>query len=118
MLETTLVLLAVVAIGCVGLFATVFTSTLVTVLGLATLLLGLAVGVPTGFWYHVILYRSVSKKMRLPRQWWLSPSRLHRHLTGAEQRRIDPWYRIGGVGFALSVAGGLVAIIALLMARR
>ena len=86
-------------------------------LALGALLLGLAVGVPTGFWYHVMLYRLVSRKIPVPRRWWLSPSGLHVHLTDVEQRRIKPWNRLGGIGFVLSVVGGLAAIAAMLMAR-
>lgn len=117
MLEITLVLAAIAAPGLVALLAPAFTSPLLAAIGLGTLLLGLVVGVPTGFWYHVVLYRLVSAKTPLPRKWWLSPSNLHRHLTSAEHRRVAIWYRIGGAGFVLSVAGGLVAIVGLLMAR-
>lgn len=113
MLETTLVLLTVVAVALAG---TILTSPLLTEMGLGALLLGLVVGVPTGFWYHVILYRFVSTKIPLPRRWWLSPSNLHRYLTDAEERRIALWYRTGGVGFVLSFVGGLAAIVGLLMA--
>jgi hypothetical protein len=117
MLEFTLVLAALVAPAFVALLAPAFTSPFLTAIGVGTLLLGLLVGVPTGFWYHVILYRFVSTKIPLPRKWWLAPSGLHRHLSAAEHRRIRLWYRIGGVGFVLSVAGGLTAIAGLLMAR-
>jgi hypothetical protein len=117
MLEVTLVLMAVVAVGVVGFLTTILSSHLVTAIGFSILLLGLAVGVPTGFWYHVILYRFVSTRTPVPRRWWLSPSDLHHHLTDAEQRRIKPWYRIGGVGFVLSVVGGLAAIVGLLTER-
>ncbi len=117
MLETALVLLAVVAVGLAGILATFQGSTLMTALGLGTLLVGLAIGLPTGFWYHVILYRFVSAKGPIPRAWWLSPSSLHGHLTPAERRRIAPWYRIGGVGFVLAVAGGLAAMAGLLARR-
>jgi len=117
-LEITLVLLAVVSVGLVGVLVTVLTPSLVTVVAMATMGLGLVVGVPTGFWYHVVLYRVVSPKVRLPRGWWMSPSALHVHLTDAEQRRINLWYRLGGVGFVLSVVGGLVAIAGLLLAAR
>lgn len=117
MLETTLVLAAVVAVGLVVLLATVLTAPAMIVLAIGTLLLGLVVGVPTGFWYHVLLYRIVSAKISVPRRWWLSPSALHVHLTDPEQRRIRLWYRLGGIGFVLSVVGGLAAIAGLLMAR-
>ena len=114
MIEIALVLLALVAVELVGFVAAVPPSSLMTVAGLAALVLGLVIGVPTGLWYHVILYRFVSSKVPVPGDWWLSPSSLHRHLTDAEQRRIEPWYRVGGVGFVLSVAGGLAAIAGLL----
>lgn len=117
MLEATLVLGAVVSVGLVVLLATVFTAPVMIMLALGALLLGLVVGVPTGFWYHVVLYRIVAAKIAVPRRWWLSPSDLHVHLTDAEQRRIRLWYRLGGIGFVLSVAGGLAAIAVLLMAR-
>jgi hypothetical protein len=118
MLETTLVVIAVVAAGLAGFLAPVFSSGLVTVTGLCILLLGLAVGVSAGLWYHVILYRFVSAKVPLSRTWWLSPSTLHRHLTDREQRWIRPWYRLGGIGFVLCVAGGLAAIVGVLVAQR
>jgi len=116
-LETTLVLGAVAAVGLVVLLATVFTAPVMIMLALGVLVAGLVVGVPTGFWYHVVLYRIVSARIAVPRTWWLSPSALHVHLTDAEQRRIRPWYRLGGIGFVLSVVGGLAAIAGLLMVR-
>jgi hypothetical protein len=115
MMEIALVLGAVAAAGLAGLLAAVPPSSLITAAGLGTLALGLLIGVPTGFWYHVILYRVVSAKVPLPPRWWVSPARLHHHLTDAEQRRIRPWYRVGGVGFVLSVLGGLAAIAGLLV---
>jgi hypothetical protein len=117
MLEITLVLATVVAVGLIGFLVSTLSSSLVATIGVGALALGLAVGVPTGFWYHVILYRSVSTRTPLPRAWWLSPSGLHHHLTEAERHRIAPWYCIGGVGFVLSVAGGLAAIVGLLLGR-
>ncbi len=114
MIEIALVLMALAGVGLVGFLAESLTPALMTLVGFGVLVLGLAVGLPAGFGYHVILYRFVSTKVPVSRTWWLSPFRLHRHLTDAEQRRIEPWYRIGGVGFVLSVAGGLAAIAGLL----
>ena len=117
MLEGALVLAAVGSLGLVLLLATLLTAPVLIMLTIGILFLGLVVGVPTGFWYHVVLYRIVSRKVPVPRAWWLSPSKLHVHLTDAEQRRIRPWYRLGGIGFVLSVVGGLAAIAGLLLAR-
>jgi len=117
MLEVTLVLAAVLALGLAVLLASVLTAPAMIMVAIGALLLGLAVGVPTGFWYHVLLYRIVSARVPVPRKWWLSPSALHVHLTDADRRRIWLWYRLGGIGFVLSVVGGLAAIAGLLMAR-
>ena len=117
MIEITLVLVALVAVGMIGVIGATVTPGLIAAIGVGALLLGLAVGVPTGLWYHVILYRCVSAKIALSRTWWLSPSALHRHLTAAEARRINPWNRIGGAGFVLCLVGGLAAIGGLLLGR-
>lgn len=117
MLEAMVVLGAVAALGLGGVLGEALSAPAMIALALGTLLLGLVVGVPTGFWYHVLLYRIVSSKTPVPRRWWLAPSDLHAHLTRAEERRIRPWYRLGGIGFALSVVGGLAAIAGLLSAR-
>jgi hypothetical protein len=114
MLEVTV---ALVAVGLIGFGSTVLTPRFITTIGLGTLCLGIVMGVPTGFWYHVVLYRLVSAKVALPRGWWLSPSRLHAHLTEIEQRRVHSWYHIGGVGFVLCVVGGVAAIAGVLMTR-
>jgi hypothetical protein len=60
--EIALVLLALLAIGLLGLATTLVTPQLMTAVGLWTLLLGLVAGIPTGLWHHVVLYRVLSKK--------------------------------------------------------
>ena len=117
MLEALLVAAAVASVGLVIALATLLTPPVLIVGAIAVLFLGLIVGVPTGFWYHVVLYRLVSAKVPMPRRWWMSPSALHVHLTEAEERRIRPWYRLGGIGFMISMVGGLAAIAALLILR-
>ncbi len=117
MLEAALVLVALLLVGVVLLLGTIPLASLATLIGMATLGLGLLIGVPSGFWYHVVLYRYVGPRVPLARTWWLSPSNLHRHLTDDEQRHIALWYRIGGVGFVLCLAGGLAAIGGLLLQR-
>ena len=117
MLEAALVLGAVVAVGLAVLLVTLLTAPAMIMLAIGALLLGLVVGVPTGFWYHVLLYRFVSARIAVPRRWWLAPAALHVHLSDAERRRIWLWYRLGGIGFVLSVVGGLAAIAGLFMAR-
>ena len=117
MLEITLVLITLVVLGLGAITAAVVTPSLIATVGVGILLLGLAMALPTGIWYHVAIYRCVSAKVPLPRTWWVSPAGLHVHLTDVEQRRIRPWYRIGGIGFVLCLIGGGVAIGGMLLAR-
>lgn len=116
MLEIALVLVTLLGVALLGVMTTILTPHLMTELGLWVLAAGLLAGVPTGFWYHVVLYRSLARRITLPARWWLSPVALHPHLTGDEAARIRPWFLAGGLGFALSLAGGLAAMAGLLMA--
>ncbi|MFM8551783.1 MAG: hypothetical protein ACKOCD_05615 [Nitrospiraceae bacterium] len=113
--EIALVFLALLTVGLLGLAATLLTPHLMTAVGLWTLLLGLVSGIPTGFWYHVVLYRFLSKKIVMPARWWWSPVDLHPHLTQEELAGIKPWFFLGGIGFLLSLAGGLAAMAGLLL---
>lgn len=115
MLEVMLVVTALASAALATALAAVPPASLMAIGGVALLLLGLLVGLPTGLWYHIVLYRLVSARSALPSTWWLAPSSFHRQLTAAEQRRLAPWYRAGGVGFVLCLAGGLAAIASLLV---
>jgi hypothetical protein len=113
--EIALVLATIVAVGFLGFLATILTPRLMTTIGIVTLALGLLVGIPAGFWYHVLLYRVLSLRIALPPKWWWSPVDLHPHLTEQELTRLKPWFTIGGIGFVLSVVGGLAAMAGLLV---
>jgi hypothetical protein len=117
MLELLLVVSALVMVGLVGLMTTLLTPQVMIETGLWTLLLGLITGLPAGFWYHVLLYRTLADRVPLPRNWWTAPVRYHPHLLQAEAARIKPWFALGGIGFLLSLAGGLAAMAGLLLAR-
>lgn len=118
MLELALALVGLVTAGIITLIGHAITSQAAVVVGLGAIALGLAVGLTTGLWYHVMLHQILSARMRLPGRWWLSPSRLHQHLTSGEWHRITPWYRLGGIGFVLCVAGGAAAIAGSLLGQR
>lgn len=113
--EIALVLLALLGVGAVGLVTTLLTPHVMTEIGLWTLLIGLLVGLPTGFWYHVVLYRLLAVRRPLPAGWWWAPADLHVHLRPEDLTRIKPWFVIGGLGFLLSLAGGIAAVAGLLL---
>lgn len=75
---------------------------------------GLALGVPTGFVYHVALRRSLRAAGCLPARWWLRPTALHSELPPADRSRVLAWCGAGAAGFAITVLGcALVALGAL-----
>lgn len=116
MIEIALVLFTLLTVGLIGLLTTVLTPHLMIEAGLWILAAGLLCGIPTGLWYHVVLYRLLASKMTMPAKWWMSPVEFHAHLTGDEVARIRPWFLAGGVGFVLSLAGGVATMAGLLMA--
>ena len=69
---------------------------------------GLLVGLPTGLWYHVLLYRALRPRGALARGWWLRPDRLHGLLETDERRRVMRPFRWGAAGFVLSIVGCLL----------
>ena len=116
MIETLLVLSTVLAVGALGLMTTILTPRLMTEFGFWMLAVGLMAGVPAGLWYHVVLYRALAHRMTVPTKWWIAPVALHPQLAQEDMARIKPWFRLGGIGFALSLAGGLAAMAGLLLA--
>ena len=73
--------------------------------GVWTAAVGLLLGVPTGFWYHVALGQTLSTVRRLPPLWWLRPVPLNAWLDASGRRRVMPWFYAGAVGFVMTVSG-------------
>ena len=116
MLEVLLVCAALLGVAIVGVVTTLVTPERMTELGLLGLVVGLVTGVPAGLWYHLVLYRLLTRTMALPPKWWLSPVDLHPRLAGEDLARIRPWFLLGGIGFVLSIIGGVAAMAGLLLA--
>ncbi len=117
MLEISFLLAALFGIGLLGWLVTIVTPHVFHNIGLIMLVAGLVEGVPTGFWYHVVLRRILLEHGPLPARWWIHPTRHHDRLTPEEHRRIRVWFVLGGIGYAAAVAGGLAAIAGLLIER-
>jgi len=115
--EIVFLLVALTGIGLLGYLVTILTPHVFHNIGLVMLLAGLAEGIPTGFWYHVVLRRILIQRGNLPRKWWIHPTRHHGQLTPEEHRRIRLWFVLGGIGYGIAVTGGLAAIVGLLIER-
>jgi hypothetical protein len=93
-------------VGATSLFALVPWHVLFG-LGISLIALGLAVGVPTGFWYHVLLRREMLARGPAVKLWWLRPQVVYDALDEPEKRRVRPWLYVGGAGFLLAMLGCL-----------
>ncbi len=117
MYELLLVLASMVGFGAIALITVVITPQIMIELGFRLLAVGLLVGIPTGLWYHVALYRALVGRVTLPPRWWKAPVELHTQLTPFELRRVRPWFVAGAIGFLLCCVGGVAAIVGLLVTR-
>jgi hypothetical protein len=114
--EIWLVLLLVVLLAGGGLVLPLLDWSGVIQLGAGAVLIGVAVGIPTGLVYHVKLARALAARGELPARWWLSPVRLHRLLRGDERRAVLRWFTVGGAGFVLTLAGCAAVLAGALLA--
>ena len=115
MLELLLVLASLVGFCAIALITVVVTPQIMIELGLWVLAGGLLIGIPTGLWYHVVLYKQLVPRTTLPPRWWRAPVELHSLLTPQEFRRVRPWFVAGAAGFVLCCIGGLAAIAGLVV---
>lgn len=82
--------------------------------GMLLVAAGMVVGVPTGFVYHVLLYRLLMRKKKLVRGWIWKPFDLHVHLDRGEKIHVMPWAYIGALGFFAIVLGQVLLASAII----
>ena len=114
MLEISIVILGIFLLAVFGSLRDLIPPVLFVEVGLWLLVLGLLEGVPTGFYYHLVLYRILEPKGKLPPRWWILPQRYHAHLDEKEYPVVRRWFLLGGIGFTLAVIGGVMAFIGLI----
>lgn len=79
---------------------------------------GLAIGLPAGLGYHVLLARALAAGNIDAKRWWLRPTSFHDALAPAALRRVTPWFRVGAAGFLIAVAGcGVLLVLAIAVSR-
>jgi hypothetical protein len=112
MIEAAIVLGLLGAFGALALAFAITPATLL-VAGFWLALGGLAFGVPTGFWYHVALRRSLRAIDALPDRWYWRPIELHHRIPSGDRRSVLAWCYAGALGFLVTIAGcALVALAA------
>jgi hypothetical protein len=80
--------------------------------GLSLVVLGMAVGVPAGAYYHLRLWRAL-KPTGL---WWLHPIPLNRQLQPADRGPVLRWMRIGAVMFGVIIIGLVLTVVGVVRA--
>lgn len=104
-----MVLTAVLALGLAGLVLPLLPAAGLVTAGIFCASVGLLLGVPAGFWYHVKLHACLRRRGPLTPGWWLRPVALHEQLSAVDRPTVLLWFYLGGAGFMLSVLGcGLV----------
>lgn len=116
MIEALLVFASVLGLAVAGLLGTFVPVEGLLYWGGVLTGVGLLIGVPTGFWYHVALYRTLRPRGPVPARWWLHPVPLHARLEEHERRGVLRWFVAGGLGFCVVVIGFGVTLLGLLAA--
>ena len=112
MLEFLLILIIILGIFSSRRFMELsFSASTLTEMGLLILAIGIIEGIPTGLYYHVLLYKALHHRGQLPGRWWISPTKYHVYLNQDENRRIKRWFLLGGLGFLLCMIGGAVTFL-------
>lgn len=75
--------------------------------------LGLVVGLPTGWRYHVMLHRTLGARGELPHRWWWNPTVHHHKMTDDDRMVVMPWFLAGASGMGLILLGGAIGFTAL-----
>jgi hypothetical protein len=114
--ELWMVVALVLVLAAGGLAAQLLSWTLVIQLGVLGVAFGLGLGIPTSLVYHAKLARVLAARGELPPRWWLSPTRLHTRLRGAERRSVMRWFFLGGLGFVITLAGCAAVLAGALLA--
>jgi hypothetical protein len=116
MIEALLLLLVVGLLAAGGLVAPVVPVEELIRAGWLCIGAGLALGLPTGGWYHVRLRAALLRSGELPKRWWLRPTPLHARLRPRERPGIMVWFYLGGAGCAVVVLGCVVVGAAVVLA--
>jgi len=115
MLETLFVLAALLVLVALGSAQVLLSVSALLTIGIGCIVAGGAVGLPAGFYYHVVLYRHLQQLGGAPAGWYWHPTRFHRQLDRQQMAGVKTWFLLGGAGFSLMVLGCLVTAVAALM---
>ncbi|HSI03841.1 MAG: hypothetical protein ACAI38_10755 [Myxococcota bacterium] len=103
-------------VGVVVAAAAVPVLTLIWV-GVATIIAGMALGLPAGVGYHVAMHRGLAASGIEAPKWWWSPVRYHDQLGDRGRRLVMPWFVAGVLGATLAFLGCAILVVCLFRLR-
>lgn len=115
MLETLIVLALLVLLIAISWMSVLLSWQLIVLVGVACVMAGLCIGLPTSLYYHLRLHRSLHPRGQLPAGWIWHPMRYHDLLAPAERSGVLRWFYAGAASFGLIVLGFIVAGLGLWM---
>jgi hypothetical protein len=117
MVETLIVLGGVLALAGMALLALSVPPLTLAYVCVGMLAAGFMIGLPAGFYYHLLLRRELLKLGALPRNWYVRPFEHHELLEDDALARLRPWWSVGGFGFLLIVLALALATVVLVTQR-
>ncbi|MEK7851311.1 MAG: hypothetical protein AAB275_05470 [Deltaproteobacteria bacterium] len=94
-----------------------FSGAIILAAGVTLIAIGLILGVPIGFYYHLLLFQRKKLLGLELKGWWISPRRYHEYLPEKERRILNRWFWIGAVFFNIAMIGCGLVFIWLFMGR-
>ena len=116
MAEALIVLAVVALLTGFGLMAVVLPVETLMLVGAVCVLIGFALGVPAGAYYHLRLYRCLAANGGVPRDFFWHPTRYHADVPPADTPKYMPWFIAGAVGFVLILLGCAIVMLGVLRA--
>jgi hypothetical protein len=114
MTEALVVIGVVFGLILLGTMAIVVPIEALAMAGGACIIAGFLVGVPTGVYYHYVLYRCLATRGQVPSDFIWHPTRFHVQLQHDELRRIKPWFYAGAVCFGMIMLGSTIILLGFL----
>jgi|WetSurMetagenome_2_1015567.scaffolds.fasta_scaffold422462_2 hypothetical protein len=111
MVESLVVLGVVAGLVVFGLMVALLPIEGLLLAGVGCIALGFALGVPSGAYYHLKLYRYLAAHGGVPSGFFWHPTRYHAQLPPSELRKITPWFLLGALGFVLILLGCAIVML-------
>ena len=114
MTEALVVFGVVIGLVLLGTMAVLVPVEVLAITGATCIVAGFLFGLPTGAYYHYVLYRCLAVRGEVPSDFIWHPTRFHVQLERDELRRIRPWFIAGALCFGMIMLGSTIILLGFL----